>query len=67
VSESRDIHVTLTVSEYVALYRTVTGELESFTELDWEDGRADDLDRAKTALVKAWKRAQRRHARKVAA
>jgi hypothetical protein len=62
VSEPRDIHVTLTFPEFVALRTCVSGELESLTEADWKQQRADDLDRADQALQRAINRRNRKKA-----
>jgi hypothetical protein len=61
-STERGIRVALTRGEYAALSRCVSGELESLTEADWESGMAEDLHAAQVALIKAWKRWQKRHA-----
>lgn len=58
--ELRDISVTFTRSELIALKGTVTGELESLTDSDIDSGVFDELFDAQVALNRAWSRYGRR-------
>jgi hypothetical protein len=66
MSEPRDIHVTLTFSELVALRACVSDELETLTVQDWNNGHVEDLEAADTQLQRAINRRNRRN-RKAAA